>query len=100
MSRFRRCRIYCGSTASAGRYAGLQQLVKGLNMPIGTVKWFNANKGFGFIEPEDGSKDAFVHISAVERAGLSGLQEGQKIEYELEEDQRGRVSAANLQVVQ
>ncbi len=65
----------------------------------GTVKWFNANKGFGFIEPEDGSKDAFVHISAVERAGLSGLQEGQKIEYELEEDQRGRVSAANLQVV-
>ena len=52
-------------------------------MAIGTVKWFNPAKGFGFIEPEDGSKDAFVHISAVERAGLSSLQEGQKVEYEL-----------------
>ncbi len=52
-------------------------------MTIGTVKFFNAAKGFGFIEPEDGSKDAFVHISAVERAGLSGLNEGQKVNYEL-----------------
>lgn len=65
-------------------------------MPRGTVKWFNATKGYGFIEPEDGSKDAFVHISAVERAGLSGLREGQKLEYELVSDQRGRTSADNL----
>ena len=52
-------------------------------MPTGTVKWFNPAKGYGFIEPEDGSKDAFVHISAVERAGLRSLQEGQKVTYEL-----------------
>lgn len=65
-------------------------------MTIGTVKWFNATKGYGFIEPEDGSKDAFVHISAVEAAGLSGLNEGQKLEYELVEDERGRTSAGNL----
>ncbi|MDE0649948.1 MAG: cold-shock protein, partial [Gammaproteobacteria bacterium] len=52
-------------------------------MPTGTVKWFNATKGYGFIEPEDGSSDAFVHISAVERAGLSTLSEGQKVSYEL-----------------
>ena len=53
-------------------------------MTIGTVKWFNSAKGFGFIEPEDGSKDAFVHISAVERAGIHSLNEGQKVEYELQ----------------
>jgi len=67
---------------------------------IGTVKWFNGTKGFGFIEPEDGSKDAFVHISAVEAAGLSTLNEGQKVEYELVEDQRGRMSAGDLKVVE
>ncbi|MDG2243532.1 MAG: cold-shock protein [Rhodospirillaceae bacterium] len=65
-------------------------------MTIGTVKFFNSAKGFGFIEPEDGSKDAFVHISAVERAGLSGLNEGQKVSYELQAGQNGKSSAENL----
>ena len=67
-------------------------------MTTGTVKFFNATKGFGFIEPEDGSKDAFVHISAVERAGLSTLNEGQKVTYELEEGRNGKASAENLSV--
>ena len=65
-------------------------------MTTGTVKWFNPTKGYGFIEPEDGSKDAFVHISAVERAGLSGLREGQKVEFELVPGQNGKSSAENL----
>ncbi len=65
-------------------------------MTTGTVKWFNPTKGYGFIEPEDGSKDAFVHISAVERAGLSGLREGQKVQYELVPGQNGKSSAENL----
>jgi cold shock protein len=64
----------------------------------GTVKFFNATKGFGFITPEDGSKDAFVHISALERAGISGLAEGQKVSYELETGRDGKVSAGNLSV--
>jgi CspA family cold shock protein len=68
-------------------------------MPIGTVKWFNPTKGFGFIEPEDGSNDAFVHISAVESAGLSSLNEGQKISYELEAGRDGKSSAGNLSIV-
>jgi len=65
-------------------------------MATGTVKWFNANKGFGFIEPESGGNDVFVHITAVEKSGLSGLDEGQKIQYEVEE-QKGKQSACNLQ---
>jgi CspA family cold shock protein len=66
-------------------------------MTTGTVKWFNGQKGFGFIQPNDGSSDVFVHISAVERAGLSGLAEGQKVNYELKTDKmRGKVSAENL----
>jgi len=69
-------------------------------MATGTVKWFNPTKGFGFIEPEDGSSDAFVHISAVERAGLSTLNEGQKISYELQAGQNGKASAENLSVVE
>ena len=68
-------------------------------MTIGTVKFFNAAKGFGFIEPEDGSKDAFVHISAVERAGLSSLNEGQKVSYELQPGRDGKSSAENLSIV-
>ncbi|AWZ02485.1 MAG: cold-shock protein [Parvibaculaceae bacterium] len=68
-------------------------------MTTGTVKFFNASKGFGFIEPEDGGKDAFVHISAVERAGLSTLNEGQKVSYELEPGRDGKSSAENISVV-
>lgn len=65
-------------------------------MTTGTVKWFNATKGFGFIEPDDGGKDAFVHISAVQRAGLSGLAEGQRLNYELQVGQNGKSSAENI----
>lgn len=68
-------------------------------MTTGTVKFFNATKGYGFIEPEDGSTDAFVHISAVERAGLSGLNEGQKVSYELQTGQNGKASAEDLKLV-
>jgi CspA family cold shock protein len=67
-------------------------------MPIGTVKFFNESKGYGFIAPEDGTGDAFVHISAVERAGMRSLQQDQRISYELEQDQRGKTSAVNLQI--
>ena len=67
-------------------------------MATGTVKWFNPAKGYGFIEPEDGSKDAFVHISAVERAGLSGLTDGQKLEFELVSGRDGKMAAENLVV--
>ena len=65
-------------------------------MPVGTVKWFNSEKGYGFIKPETGGKDVFVHISDVQRAGLTSLDEGQRLSYELQ-DNRGRVSAVNLQ---
>ena len=68
-------------------------------MTIGTVKFFNTTKGYGFIEPEDGSKDVFVHISAVERAGLHTLSEGQKVSFELEPGRDGKSSAENLSIV-
>ncbi len=68
-------------------------------MASGTVKWFNPTKGFGFIEPDDGSKDAFVHISAVERAGLSTLREGQKVQFELVPGRNGKASAESLVVL-
>ena len=68
-------------------------------MAIGTVKWFNTKKGYGFIAPEGGDKDVFVHISALEKAGLSGLDEGQKVEYEMAEN-KGKESAVNLSVVE
>lgn len=68
-------------------------------MSQGTVKWFNTTKGFGFIKPDDGGADAFVHISAVERAGLRHLTEGQKLEFELVPDRRGKMSAENLKPV-
>ena len=71
--------------------------LKELKMANGTVKWFNAQKGYGFIQPADGSNDVFVHISAVERAGLSSLHENQKISYDLERGQQGKTSAVNLQ---
>jgi CspA family cold shock protein len=65
-------------------------------MPAGTVKWFNSQKGYGFIQPDDGTKDVFVHISAVERAGLGSLNEGQKVSYDIERGQQGKTSAVNL----
>jgi cold shock protein len=65
-------------------------------MAVGTVKFFNTQKGFGFIAPEGGGKDVFVHISAVERSGLSGLADGQKVSFDLERDRQGRDSATNL----
>ena len=69
-------------------------------MATGTVKWFNTTKGFGFIQPEDGGKDVFVHISAVEKSNMGGLNEGQRLSYELERDRRsGRESAVNLKAV-
>lgn len=67
-------------------------------MAEGTVKWFNATKGFGFIEPNEGGEDAFVHISAVQKAGLNSLDEGQKVSYELQTGQNGKSSAENLSV--
>ncbi|MBT4218879.1 MAG: cold-shock protein [Rhodospirillaceae bacterium] len=69
-------------------------------MPTGTVKWFNPTKGFGFIEPDDGGKDAFVHISAVERAGMTTLNEGQKVSFDLEDGRDGKASAENLSAVE
>ena len=68
-------------------------------MPQGIVKWFNPTKGYGFIQPESGSKDVFVHISAVERSGLSGLSENQQVSFELERGRDGRVSAVNLRAM-
>ncbi len=68
-------------------------------MPVGTVKWFNVAKGFGFIQPDDGGADVFVHISAVERAGLATLNDGQKVSFELQPDRRGKLSAEKLQAV-
>ena len=65
-------------------------------MPIGTVKFFNEQKGFGFIAPEGGGSDAFVHISAVEQSGMSTLRENQRVSYELQEDRRGKMAATNL----
>lgn len=70
----------------------------GIPMINGTVKFFDLNKGFGFISPEDGSKDAFVHISAVEQSGISSLSEGQKVTYEIEQGRDGKTSATNLRL--
>lgn len=68
-------------------------------VPTGTVKWFNSTKGFGFIQPDDGGNDIFVHISAVEQAGIHGLDEGQKMSYELETGRNGKTAATSLQAV-
>ena len=65
-------------------------------MATGTVKWFNGQKGFGFIQPDGGGKDVFVHISAVERSGMQSLREGQKVSFDLEQDRQGRAAATNL----
>jgi CspA family cold shock protein len=79
-----------------GDAAGCTTSLKEAKMATGTVKWFNAQKGYGFIQPDDGSKDVFVHISAVERSGIGNLREGQKLNYELERGQQGKTSAVNL----
>jgi CspA family cold shock protein len=71
----------------------------GQTMASGTVKWFNSQKGYGFIQPEDGTKDVFVHISAVERSGMGSLREGQKLSYDIERGKEGRISAVNLKAV-
>ena len=80
---------------------GLRNIInalKGFIMTTGTVKWFNSTKGFGFIQPDNGGEDAFVHVSAVERAGMREIVEGQKLSYELERDKKsGKMSATNLQ---
>jgi len=67
-------------------------------MPTGTVKFFNENKGYGFIQPDEGGQDAFVHITAVERAGMRSLRENQRLSYDLQQDQRGKTSAVNLKL--
>jgi cold shock protein len=81
-----------------GKYA-LHAYFEGIFMSTGTVKWFNSTKGFGFIEPEDGGKDVFVHISAVEAAGLQGLREGQKVEFEIAPGRDGRTSAEDIKAL-
>jgi CspA family cold shock protein len=78
--------------------ARVQFRIRKILMTSGTVKWFNAQKGYGFIAPDDGSKDAFVHISAVERAGISTLAEGQRVTFDLQRGNNGKTSAENLKL--
>jgi CspA family cold shock protein len=86
--------------ASVGARASISMFKKGSPMTTGTVKWFNSQKGFGFIQPDNGGSDAFVHISAVERAGRGSLNEGQKLSYESKLDSmRGKTSAENLRAM-
>jgi CspA family cold shock protein len=81
-----------------GRGAESAEADEGLSMQTGTVKFFNDQKGYGFIQPDDGSKDIFVHVSAVERSGMRGLMEGQKVSFDVETDRRsGKTAACNLQ---
>jgi CspA family cold shock protein len=88
----------CDLLCDRSKFSPLLLKVKGsADVATGTVKWFNATKGFGFIQPDSGGKDVFVHISAVERAGLSSLNEGAKVSYE-EQENRGKTSAENLRV--
>jgi len=82
-----------------GPHSVARRVLRRDSMSQGTVKWFNSQKGFGFIQPDDGSKDVFVHISAVERAGFGGLNEGQKLTYDLESGQQGKTSATNLKTI-
>jgi cold shock protein len=84
-----------GISARSVRVAGV--FGRARQVAQGTVKWFNAQKGYGFIKPDDGARDVFVHISAVERAGMKGLVEGQKVKYELQPGRDGKPSAENLQ---
>jgi CspA family cold shock protein len=96
----RRIQICSAAAFVAWRAASLKTHLKENYMTQGTVKWFNGQKGFGFIQPDDGGKDVFVHISAVERAGLQSLNEGQKIAFDVVSDRRtGKSSADNLRAV-
>jgi CspA family cold shock protein len=88
----------CRYLARCAGGAAEQHLSKGNTMSTGTVKWFNAQKGFGFIQPDDASKDVFVHISALQVAGMSTLSEGQKVSYDVQQD-RGKAAACNLRAV-
>jgi CspA family cold shock protein len=93
-----RCR--CGAAKIVSTMQTTAHKLREKLMPTGTVKWFNAQKGFGFIQPDNGGTDVFVHISAVERAGMNDLREGQKLDFELVSDSRsGKMSAGNLQAV-
>jgi CspA family cold shock protein len=85
-----------GSTLPGCRSPAGSMIKETTDMANGTVKWFNSTKGFGFIQPDDGGKDVFVHISAVERSGISRLDDGQKVTYDLETGRDGRASASNL----
>jgi CspA family cold shock protein len=85
-----------GATRLSLASGGAIPICEGQKMATGTVKWFNAQKGYGFIQPEDGSKDVFVHISAVERSGIGNLHEGQRLSFEVERGNQGKTSAVNL----
>jgi CspA family cold shock protein len=91
-------KVKTGCTTKGGNLA-LGQRIGETDMATGTVKWFNTTKGFGFIAPDDGGKDVFVHISAVQRAGLTGLQDNQKVQFEMQSGRDGRSSASDLQVI-
>jgi CspA family cold shock protein len=86
---------WCDSTVACERRR-IPEFLRKMKMAIGTVKWFNSQKGYGFIQPEDGTKDVFVHISAVERSGIGDLREGQRVSFELERGNQGKTSAVNL----
>ena len=91
-----------GGYASSGRLPlvpGGRNMLIGKSMTKGTVKFFNTTRGFGFITPDDGSKDAFVHVSAIQRAGLTSLNEGQRVQYDLQEGTNGKMSAENLSII-
>jgi cold shock protein len=90
---------FCSDTSRAAAIRGQRQRQGDITMAKGTVKWFNSTKGFGFIQPEGGARDVFVHISAVERAGLSGLDDNQKVTFDIESGRDGRQSAANIALV-
>jgi cold shock protein len=89
--------VRCGGVTHRSLVSGGEfSIMRRTKMAIGTVKWFNTQKGYGFIQPEDGSKDVFVHISAVERSGIGNLHEGQRLSFELERGNQGKTSAVNL----